>query len=68
MQQLASTTHPTSMQTLKRLLGYIKDLKGGLFLAMLGMAGYGAVDTSLVYSIQPLIDDGLSGRNPHVCL
>ena len=66
MQQLASTTHPTSMQTLKRLLGYIKDLKGGLFLAMLGMAGYGAVDTSLVYSIQPLIDDGLSGRNPHV--
>ncbi|MBP8174118.1 MAG: lipid A ABC transporter ATP-binding protein/permease MsbA [Aeromonadaceae bacterium] len=54
------------MQTLKRLLGYIKDLKGGLFLAMLGMAGYGAVDTSLVYSIQPLIDDGLSGRNPHV--
>lgn len=66
MQQLASTTHPSSMQTLKRLLGYIKDLKGGLFLAMLGMAGYGAVDTSLVYSIQPLIDDGLSGRNPHV--
>lgn len=67
MQQIASSTqHPSSMQTLKRLLGYIKDRKGGLALAMLGMAGYGAVDTSLVYSIQPLIDDGLSGKNPHV--
>ena len=58
MQQIASSTqHPSSMQTLKRLLGYIKDRKGGLALAMLGMAGYGAVDTSLVYSIQPLIDE-----------
>ncbi len=67
MQQIASSTqHPSSMQTLKRLLGYIKDRKGGLALAMLGMAGYGAVDTSLVYSIQPLIDDGLSGKKPHV--
>lgn len=67
MQQIASSTqHPSSMKTLKRLLGYIKDRKGGLALAMLGMAGYGAVDTSLVYSIQPLIDDGLSGKNPHV--
>lgn len=67
MRQLASTEqHPSSMATLKRLLGYIKDRKGGLGLAIVGMAGYGVVDTSLVYSIQPLIDDGLSGKNPSV--
>lgn len=67
MRQLASTEqHPSSMATLKRLLGYIKDRKGGLALAIVGMAGYGVVDTSLVYSIQPLIDDGLSGKNPSV--
>jgi ATP-binding cassette, subfamily B, bacterial MsbA len=67
MRQLATTEqHPSSMETLKRLLGYIKDRKGGLGLAIIGMAGYGVVDTSLVYSIQPLIDDGLSGKNPSV--
>ena len=67
MRQLASTEqHPSSMATLKRLLGYIKDRKGGLGMAIIGMAGYGVVDTSLVYSIQPLIDDGLSGKNPSV--
>jgi len=67
MRQLASTEqYPSSMATLKRLLGYIKDRKGGLGLAIVGMAGYGVVDTSLVYSIQPLIDDGLSGKNPSV--
>ena len=67
MQQIAVTEqHPSSMTTLKRLLGYVKDRRGGLTLAILGMAGYGVVDTSLVYSIQPLIDDGLSGKNPSV--
>lgn len=67
MQQMAVTEqHPSSMVTLKRLLGYVKDRRGGLALAILGMAGYGVVDTSLVYSIQPLIDDGLSGKNPSV--
>ena len=67
MQQIAVTEqHPSSMTTLKRLLGYVKDRRGGLALAILGMAGYGVVDTSLVYSIQPLIDDGLSGKNPSV--
>lgn len=67
MQQIAVIEqHPSSMTTLKRLLGYVKDRRGGLALAILGMAGYGVVDTSLVYSIQPLIDDGLSGKNPSV--
>ncbi|MGL4206001.1 MAG: lipid A ABC transporter ATP-binding protein/permease MsbA [Aeromonadaceae bacterium] len=67
MQQIDSAApHPSSMATLKRLLSYIRDRKAGLALAMVGMAGYGVVDTSLVYSIRPLIDDGLSGKNPSV--
>ena len=67
MQQIDSAaSHSSSMATLNRLLVYIKDRKAGLALAMVGMAGYGVVDTSLVYSIRPLIDDGLSGKNPNV--
>ena len=58
--------HDSSWPILKRLLGYVRDRKTGLFLAVLGMAGYGAVDTTFVYSIQPLIDDGLSGKDPSV--
>ena len=35
-------------------------------LATLGMAGYAGVDTVFVSSIKPLIDDGLSGKDPRV--
>ncbi|WP_432453412.1 lipid A export permease/ATP-binding protein MsbA [Agarivorans sp. QJM3NY_29] len=49
-----------------RLLGYVKDRKIGLIVAVIGMIGYGAVDTMFVYSIKPLIDEGLSGSNPAV--
>lgn len=62
----SSAEPPRTRSNLRRLLGYIKDRKLGLFLAILGMAGYGAVDTTFVYSIQPLIDDGLSGKDPNV--
>lgn len=50
----------------KRLLGYVKDRKIGLVFAILGMIGYGIVDTIFVYSIKPLIDEGLTGNNPDV--
>ncbi len=64
--QSQPAANDSSWATLKRLLGYVRDRKSGLFLAILGMAGYGAVDTTFVYSIQPLIDDGLTGKNPSV--
>jgi subfamily B ATP-binding cassette protein MsbA len=49
-----------------RLLSYVKDRKIGLIVAIIGMIGYGAVDTLFVYSIKPLIDEGLSGKNPAI--
>ncbi|MDO6686395.1 MULTISPECIES: lipid A export permease/ATP-binding protein MsbA [unclassified Agarivorans] len=49
-----------------RLLSYVKDRKIGLIVAIIGMIGYGAVDTLFVYSIKPLIDEGLSGKNPDI--
>ncbi|MFC3912374.1 lipid A ABC transporter ATP-binding protein/permease MsbA [Pseudaeromonas sharmana] len=69
MQRSSSPAVPdSSWPILKRLLGYVRDRKAGLVLAILGMAGYGAVDTTFVYSIQPLIDDGLSGKDPSVLM
>ncbi len=49
-----------------RLLSYVKERKIGLIMAIIGMIGYGAVDTMFVYSIKPLIDEGLTGKNPQV--
>ncbi|MGY5453245.1 lipid A export permease/ATP-binding protein MsbA [Agarivorans sp. MS3-6] len=49
-----------------RLLSYVKDRKIGLIVAIIGMIGYGAVDTLFVYSIKPLIDEGLTGNNPAI--
>lgn len=49
-----------------RLLGYVKERKAGIIAAIIGMIGYAAVDTTFVYSIKPLIDEGLTGENPAV--
>ncbi|WP_026970295.1 lipid A export permease/ATP-binding protein MsbA [Aliagarivorans marinus] len=59
-------TATDSKANFKRLLSYVKDRKSGLILAIIGMIGYGIVDTIFVYSIKPLIDDGLTGNNPNV--
>ena len=52
MRQLASTEqHPSSMATLKRLLGYIKDRKGGLGLPLLSWAWFVSVELVPSYRI-----------------
>ena len=61
-QELTTSSWPT----LKRLLTYTKGRRKGLFFAVIGMAGYAGVDTVFVSSIKPLIDDGLSGKDPRV--
>ncbi|RKF17797.1 lipid A export permease/ATP-binding protein MsbA [Alginatibacterium sediminis] len=63
---MISETATDSKANFKRLLGYVKDLKLGLFGAILGMIGYGIIDTLFVYSIKPLVDEGLTGNNPSV--
>lgn len=50
----------------KRLLGYVRDRKLGLIGGIIGMLGYAAVDTTFVYSIKPLIDQGINGSDPSV--
>ncbi|MFP2769291.1 lipid A ABC transporter ATP-binding protein/permease MsbA [Oceanisphaera sp. KMM 10153] len=63
---MSQDAHSSSWPVLKRLLGYVKERKLGLVAAIIGMAGYAAVDTTFVYSIKPLIDEGLTGQDPNV--
>ena len=51
---------------LKRLVSYIKEFKLALFGGIIGMIGYAAVDMALIWSLQPLIDDGFTGKDPSV--
>lgn len=64
--QPSQLEHQSSWPILKRLLTYTKGRRKGLVLATIGMAGYAGVDTVFVSSIKPLIDDGLSGKDPAV--
>jgi len=50
----------------KRLVSYIKEFKLGLFGAIIGLIGYAAVDAIFMYSIKPLLDEGLTGKNPDI--
>lgn len=63
---MSQDAHSSSWPVLKRLLGYVRERKLGLVAAIIGMAGYAAVDTTFVYSIKPLIDEGLTGQDPNV--
>jgi subfamily B ATP-binding cassette protein MsbA len=56
----------SSWPAFKRLAGYVKEFKSGLFGAIVGMLGYAAVDAAFVYSIKPLMDKGLTGDDPSV--
>lgn len=49
-----------------RLLAYVSERKAGLIAAIIGMIGYACVDVTFIYSIKPLIDEGLSGKDPSV--
>ncbi|MDN2662000.1 lipid A ABC transporter ATP-binding protein/permease MsbA [Psychromonas sp. 14N.309.X.WAT.B.A12] len=51
---------------LKRLISYIKDFRLALVGAIIGMIGYAGVDMALIWSLQPLIDDGFTGKDPSV--
>lgn len=59
-------TSQDSWPVFKRLLGYVRDCKLGLVGGIIGMLGYAAVDTTFVYSIKPLIDQGLNGNDNSV--
>ncbi|MEI6897216.1 MAG: lipid A ABC transporter ATP-binding protein/permease MsbA [Psychromonas sp.] len=50
----------------KRLIGYVKNYKLALFVGILGMLGYAGVDMLLIWSLQPLLDNGLTGQDPSI--
>lgn len=61
---MSQDAHTSSWPVLKRLLGYVKERKLGLLLAIIGMVGYAAVNTAFISAVKPLIDDGLTGQDP----
>jgi subfamily B ATP-binding cassette protein MsbA len=50
----------------KRLIGYVKNYKLVLFIGIVAMVGYGGVDLLLIWSLQPLLDNGLTGQDPTI--
>ena len=54
------------MQIFKRLVGYVKDFKLALFVGIVGMIGYASVDMLLIWSLQPLLDNGFTGQDPTI--
>lgn len=48
----------------KRLLGYIKQMKGMFMLSVAGLIIYGLVDAAFIAFIGPFIDKGFSGGAP----
>ncbi len=53
----------SAWQNFRRLVGYAKPYKFGFIVAILGMIGYAAIDVYFLKQLQPLIDEGLTGKN-----
>ncbi len=53
----------TTWQDFKRLVSYAKPYKFGFIAAIIGMLGYAAIDVYFLSKLQPLIDEGLTGKN-----
>ena len=60
-----NATLPTTWQNFTRLLRFAKPYKLGFVLAIMGMLGYAAIDVYFLSKLPPLIDEGLSGKNPN---
>lgn len=61
---MSESSTPTTWQNFKRLMQYTKSYKVGLIAAIIGMLGYAGVDSYVFSKLQPLIDEGLSGKDP----
>ncbi len=54
----------TTWENLKRLINIAMPYKVGFIAAIIGMLGYAAIDVYFLSKLPPLIDEGLSGKNP----
>ena len=61
---MSDSSVPTTRQNFKRLMSYSKPYKLGLVAAIFGMLGYAAIDSFVFSQLQPLIDEGLQGKDP----
>lgn len=61
---MSDSSSATTWQNFKRLMKYTKVYRTGLIAAVFGMIGYAAVDSSVMSQLAPLIDEGLTGKNP----
>ncbi len=62
---IANSEEVSTWQTFKRLLTYTKSYKVGFVAAIIGMLAYSAIDSYVFAMLQPLIDEGLTGKNPN---
>ncbi|GLX81219.1 lipid A export permease/ATP-binding protein MsbA [Thalassotalea eurytherma] len=62
---LSKSQEAENPSTFKRLMSYAKAYKKGFIAAVIGMLGYAAVDSFVFSQLQPLIDEGLTGKNPN---
>jgi ATP-binding cassette, subfamily B, bacterial MsbA len=61
---MSSSAATSTWHVFKRLMAYAKPFKTGFIIAILGMLGYAAIDSYFFSKLQPLIDEGLTGKNP----
>ncbi len=57
------STNATAWLNFKRLVSYAKPYKLGFIAAIIGMLGYASIDVYFLKQLQPLIDEGLAGKN-----
>lgn len=58
-----SSNETTTWQDFKRLMGFAKPYKSGFIVAIIGMLGYAGIDAYVFSMLEPLIDEGLTGKN-----
>jgi subfamily B ATP-binding cassette protein MsbA len=51
--------HHSEPSVLRRFFGYLEEFKFAFFISLIGMAGYAAVDTWVIRSVQPVIDKSM---------
>jgi len=59
----SNISNATTWQNFKRLVSYAKPYKLGFVAAIIGMLSYAAIDVYFLKQLQPLIDEGLAGKN-----
>lgn len=63
---MQNTPEDSTWKNFTRLMQFAKPYKAAFIVAIIGMLGYAAVDSYFISNLQPLIDEGLTGKNPNI--